>query len=188
MARELRETRLPGVGVKYTSLTAHGGRLDRDPPQRGPARDLLVPPARRRGAAGGHPARGRRGPPARRASSAAPTIGRRSSRSSRWPSASSRSSGWPSRTTSPAIGKTLAECAFRQRTGITIIAILREPEPVAGAQPSDVDPAGRHARHRRQARPVPAVPQAPRRGAVLERRGRPGGRPQIVGRSTRYET
>jgi len=40
--------------------------------------------------------------------------------------------------TSPAIGKTLAECAFRQRTGITIIAILREPEPVAGAQPSDV--------------------------------------------------
>lgn len=40
--------------------------------------------------------------------------------------------------TSPAIGKTLAECAFRQRTGITIIAILREPEPVAGAQPNDV--------------------------------------------------
>jgi len=40
--------------------------------------------------------------------------------------------------TSPAIGKTLADCAFRARTGITIIAILREPEPVAGAQPSDV--------------------------------------------------
>ena len=40
--------------------------------------------------------------------------------------------------TSPAIGKTLAECAFRARTGITIIAILREPEPVAGAQPTDV--------------------------------------------------
>ncbi|MBD0338030.1 MAG: cation:proton antiporter regulatory subunit [Thermoleophilia bacterium] len=39
---------------------------------------------------------------------------------------------------SPAIGKTLAEAAFRQRTGITIIAILREPEPVAGAQPEDV--------------------------------------------------
>jgi hypothetical protein len=31
---------------------------------------------------------------------------------------------------SPAIGHTLAECAFRARTGITIIAILREPEPV----------------------------------------------------------
>lgn len=39
---------------------------------------------------------------------------------------------------SPAIGKTLAECGFRARTGITIIAILREPEPVTGAQPSDV--------------------------------------------------
>ncbi|MGH2996126.1 MAG: cation:proton antiporter regulatory subunit [Gaiellaceae bacterium] len=39
---------------------------------------------------------------------------------------------------SPAIGRTLAECAFRARTGITIIAILREPEPVAGAQPGDV--------------------------------------------------
>ncbi len=40
--------------------------------------------------------------------------------------------------TSPAIGRSLAECAFRARTGITIVAILREPEPVAGAQPSDV--------------------------------------------------
>jgi TrkA domain protein len=38
---------------------------------------------------------------------------------------------------SPAIGKTLAECAFRARTGITIIAILREPDPVVGAQPND---------------------------------------------------
>lgn len=39
---------------------------------------------------------------------------------------------------SPALGKTLAELAFRQKTGITIIAILREPEPVTGAQPHDV--------------------------------------------------
>ncbi|MBW3593081.1 MAG: potassium transporter TrkA [Actinobacteria bacterium] len=39
---------------------------------------------------------------------------------------------------SPAIGRSLAECAFRARTGITIIAILREPEPVTGAQPDDV--------------------------------------------------
>jgi TrkA domain protein len=38
---------------------------------------------------------------------------------------------------SPAIGKTLAQCAFRARTGITIIAILREPDPVVGAQPND---------------------------------------------------
>jgi TrkA domain protein len=40
--------------------------------------------------------------------------------------------------TSPWIGKSLAECQFRAKTGITIIAILREPEPVSGAQPSDV--------------------------------------------------
>ena len=40
--------------------------------------------------------------------------------------------------TSPLIGKTLAECGFRARVGITVIAILREPEPVAGAQPDDV--------------------------------------------------
>jgi len=39
---------------------------------------------------------------------------------------------------SSAVGKSLAECAFRARTGITIIAILREPEPITGAQPSDV--------------------------------------------------
>jgi TrkA domain protein len=39
---------------------------------------------------------------------------------------------------SPAIGKTLAECGFRANTGITVIAILREPEPVTGAQPHDV--------------------------------------------------
>ena len=40
--------------------------------------------------------------------------------------------------TSGAIGRTLAECGFRARTGITVIAILREPEPVSGAQPDDV--------------------------------------------------
>ena len=39
---------------------------------------------------------------------------------------------------SPAIGKSLAECAFRARTGVTVIAILREPEPISGAQPDDV--------------------------------------------------
>ena len=39
---------------------------------------------------------------------------------------------------SPLIGKSLAECGFRAKTGITVIAILRDPEPVAGAQPTDV--------------------------------------------------
>lgn len=40
--------------------------------------------------------------------------------------------------TSPSIGKTLAECGFRAKTGVTVIAILREPEPVSGARPEDV--------------------------------------------------
>jgi TrkA domain protein len=40
--------------------------------------------------------------------------------------------------TSPWIGKTLAECQFRARTGVTVIAILREPEPVVGARPDDI--------------------------------------------------
>jgi TrkA domain protein len=35
----------------------------------------------------------------------------------------------------PWIGLTLAECGFRAKTGITVIAILREPEPISGAQP-----------------------------------------------------
>jgi TrkA domain protein len=40
--------------------------------------------------------------------------------------------------TSPCIGKTLAESGFRRQTGVTVIAILREPEPISGAQPDDV--------------------------------------------------
>jgi TrkA domain protein len=40
--------------------------------------------------------------------------------------------------TSPCIAKTLAECQFRAKTGVTVIAILRDPEPVVGARPDDV--------------------------------------------------
>jgi TrkA domain protein len=43
---------------------------------------------------------------------------------------------------SPWIGKTLGECAFRARTGVTVIAILREPEPISGARPEDVIQTG----------------------------------------------
>lgn len=39
---------------------------------------------------------------------------------------------------SPWIGKSLAEAQFRAKSGITVIAILREPEPVSGAQPGDI--------------------------------------------------
>jgi len=60
---------------------------------------------------------------------------------------------------SPWIGHTLAEAGFRARTGVTVIAILREPEPITGAQPSDtiergdtlvtVGKAGQYAQFRR---------------------------------------
>ncbi len=40
--------------------------------------------------------------------------------------------------TSPWIGKSLAEAGFRAKIGITVIAILREPESVTGALPHDV--------------------------------------------------
>ena len=40
--------------------------------------------------------------------------------------------------TSPCIGRTLGELEFRKRTGVTVIAMLREPEPVSGAQADDV--------------------------------------------------
>lgn len=43
---------------------------------------------------------------------------------------------------SPWIGRTLADCAFRARAGVTVIAIFREPEPVSGAQPDDVVETG----------------------------------------------
>jgi TrkA domain protein len=39
---------------------------------------------------------------------------------------------------SPWIGKTLADAAFRAKTGVTVIAILRDEESIAGAQPDDV--------------------------------------------------
>jgi TrkA domain protein len=40
--------------------------------------------------------------------------------------------------TSPWIGRTLADCAFRAKVGVVVIAILREPEPIVGARPDDV--------------------------------------------------
>lgn len=35
-------------------------------------------------------------------------------------------------------GRTLADCGIRRRTGATVIAILRESESIAGAQPEDI--------------------------------------------------
>jgi TrkA domain protein len=137
VANELSQTRLPGVGVKYSCLTAHGGRLtvilhnegqreiywfrhaDDDEPEA--VIGLEDDEARQLGAIiGGAYER--------------PKVVEELEMAF-----GELAIEWvPVPDTSPAIGKTLAECAFRQRTGITIIAILREPEPVAGAQPGDV--------------------------------------------------
>ena len=137
MTIELRETRLPGVGVKYSFTTAHGGRIavilhtdgtreiyffehTQDDEPRGVIQ-LEDDEARQLGAViGGAYER------PKIVEDLEMAIGELAIE-------------WvPVPNTSPAIGKTLAECGFRARTGITIIAILREPEPVAGAQPSDV--------------------------------------------------
>jgi TrkA domain protein len=137
MATELRETRLPGVGVKYSWTTAHGGRIavilhneglreiyyfrhagDEDPTA---VIQLEDDEARQLGAviAGAYDR---------------PKIVEELEMAF-----GELAIEWvPVPDGSPAIGKTLADCGFRARTGITIIAILREPEPVAGAQPGDV--------------------------------------------------
>ena len=137
MGTQLQETRLPGVGVKYSCVTAHGGRLavilhneglreiyyfrhagDEDPAA---VIQLEDDEARQIGAVIGG------------------AYDRPKIVEDLEMAFGELAIEWvPVPDTSPAIGKTLAECGFRQRTGITIIAILREPEPVAGAQPGDV--------------------------------------------------
>ena len=137
MPSEVRETRLPGVGVKYTCVPAHGGRVaiiqhndgmreiyvfrHRDDDEPRAVLQLEDDEARQLGALlGGAYER------PKVVEDLEMAIGELAIE-------------WvPVPDTSPAIGKTLAECGFRQKTGITIIAILREPEPVAGAQPHDV--------------------------------------------------
>ena len=138
MAIELRETRLPGIGVKYSfARTAHGGRLTvilhneglreiyyyRHSGQEDPTAVIQLEDdeARQLGAVIGG------------------AYDRPKIVEDLEMAFGELAIEWvPVPDTSPAIGKTLAECGFRQRTSITIIAILREPEPVAGAQPGDV--------------------------------------------------
>ena len=137
MTTELRETRLPGVGVKYTLACGHGQRLavilhndgtrevyvfqratDEEPAA---VVHLDDDEARQLGAVlGGAYER--------------PKIVEELEMA-----LGELAIEWiPVPADSPAIGKSLADAAFRARTGITIIAILREPEPVTGAQPDDV--------------------------------------------------
>jgi TrkA domain protein len=134
---DLRETRLPGVGVKYTVRTAQGGRLaviqhidgqreiyfyrreqDDEPTA---VIELHDDEARQLGAIiGGAYER------PKVVEDLEMALGELHIE-------------WiPVPDSSPAIGRTLAECKLRARTGVTVIAILREPEPVSGAQPEDV--------------------------------------------------
>jgi K+:H+ antiporter subunit KhtT len=137
MPVDLRETRLPGVGVKYGFRTSKGGRLavvlhndgqreiyffphaDDDEPRA--VIRLDDDEARQLGAViGGAYER------PKIVEDLEMALGELAIE-------------WvPVPDSSPMIGKTLAECGFRAKTGITVIAILREPEPVSGAQPSDV--------------------------------------------------
>ena len=137
MTVDLQETRLPGVGVKYAFRLAHGGRLavilhndgerevyfyrraaDDEPTA---VIELHDDEARQLGAVlGGAYER--------------PKIVEELEMA-----LGELSIEWiPVPDDSPAIGRSLAECAFRARTGVTVIAILRDPEPVSGAQPGDV--------------------------------------------------
>lgn len=39
---------------------------------------------------------------------------------------------------SPLIGKRIDECRFRSLAGVSVLAILREPEPISGVRPDDI--------------------------------------------------
>jgi TrkA domain protein len=137
MPVDLRESRLPGVGVKYTFLTAAGGRVSvimhndgqrevyfyrrRDDDEPTVVIELHDDEARQLGAIlGGAYER--------------PKIVEELELA-----LGELHIEWvPVPDTSPAIGRSLADAKFRAQTGVTIIAILREPEPVSGAQPHDV--------------------------------------------------
>ena len=141
MTVELRETRLPGVGFKYSFRTAQGGRLsviihndgqreiyfyrrsDAEDPTA--VIELHDDEARQLGAIlGGAYER--------------PKIVEELEMA-----LGELQIEWiPVPDTSPAIGRTLAELGLRAKTGVTVIAILREPEPVSGAQPDDVIQTG----------------------------------------------
>ena len=137
MAIDLRETRLPGVGVKYSFRTGGGSRVvvvqhndgQREVYTFGHAADeeplsvlrLDDDEARQLGAVlGGAYER------PKLVEELEMALGE-------------LTIDWiPVPDASPLLGSTLEEAAFRSRSGVTIIAILREPEPVSGARPDDV--------------------------------------------------
>jgi TrkA domain protein len=137
MTTELRETRLPGVGVKYTLVGGHGQRLAVILHNDG-TREIYV--FRRAGDEEAAAVVQLDDDEARQLGAVLGGAYERPKIVEELEMALGELAiEWiPVPEDSPAIGKTLAEVAFRRRTGITIIAILREPEPVTGAQPEDV--------------------------------------------------
>jgi TrkA domain protein len=137
MADDLRETRLPGVGFKYVIELDDGGRLTVIQHNDG-RRELYY--FRRAGDDEPRAVIALDDDEARRlAAVVGGTYERPKIVQDLEMALGELSIEWiPVPDTSPWIGKTLAECGFRAKTGVTIIAILREPEPVTGAQPHDV--------------------------------------------------
>ena len=133
MPRDLSESRLPGIGRKYVLETASGGRLTvilhidgkRDlyyhrAETRETTIELTDDEARQVGAAlGGAWER------PKIVEDLELALGELQIEWVRVPD------------TSATIGKTLSESRFRADLGITVIAILREPEPISGAMPDD---------------------------------------------------
>ena len=137
MAQELRETRLPGVGTKFTFTTDHGSRVaviqhldgsrelyvfrhagDEEPTA---VLQLEDDESRQLGAVlGGAYER------PKIVEELEMALGEFQIEWIKVPAGS-----WVH-------GRTLADAAFRKRTGVTVIAILRESESIAGAQPDDV--------------------------------------------------
>ncbi len=135
MNREVRQTRLPGVGTKFTFETARDGRIaviqhldglrevyyfqhddDEDPLA---VIELQDDEARQLGAIlGGAFER------PKVVEDLEMALGELSIEWTQVPD------------TSPMIGHTLEQCRFRSLAGITVIAILREPEPVTAITPS----------------------------------------------------
>lgn len=137
MASELKETRLPGVGVMYSLKTAHGSRVAVVQHMDG-VRELYV-----FARAGDEEPRSVIQIEDDEARQLGAILGGAYERpkivEDLEMALGELAIEWvPVPEGSPAVGHTLAECGFRARTGITIIAILREPEPVTGAQPDDV--------------------------------------------------
>jgi len=141
MTLDVKQTRLPGIGVKYGFTTAHGSRVTVIQHNDG-EREVYV----HRHADDDDPA-----VVLRLGDDEARQLGALLGGAYERPriveelemALGELSIEWtPVPDSSPWIGQTLADCAFRARAGVTVIAILRDPEPVSGAQPGDTIRAG----------------------------------------------